>query len=70
MSFKFIRPIALCVLLTLPALVFRLGGVHPPSALGLFLFGAAVVASSFLLAWAAEAAVSIFPARWRSRSWP
>jgi cation:H+ antiporter len=56
MSFKLIRPLALCVLFTLPALVFRLGRMHPPAVLGLFLFGAAVVASSFLLAWAAEAA--------------
>jgi cation:H+ antiporter len=56
MSFKLIRPLALCVLFTLPALVLRLGGMHPPAVLGLFLFGAAVMASSFLLAWAAEAA--------------
>jgi cation:H+ antiporter len=56
MIFKLVRPLALCVLLTLPALVLRLGGVHPAAVVGLAVFGAAVVASSFLLAWAAEAA--------------
>jgi cation:H+ antiporter len=56
MSPKLARPIGLCVALTLPALVLRLGGVHPPAALGLAAFGTAVVAASFLLAWAAEAA--------------
>ena len=30
--------------------------MHPPAALGLLAFGTAVVAASFLLAWAAEAA--------------
>jgi cation:H+ antiporter len=53
MIFKLLRPLALCVLLTLPALVLRIGGVHPPAVVGLAVFGAAVVASSFLLAWAA-----------------
>src|SRR5436190_6044813 len=50
------RPIGLCVALTVPALVLRLGGVHPAAALSLAAFGTAVVAASFLLAWAAEAA--------------
>jgi cation:H+ antiporter len=50
------QPIAACVALTVPALVLRLGGVHPPAAFGLLAFGTAVVAASFLLAWAAEAA--------------
>jgi cation:H+ antiporter len=50
------QPIAGCVALTAPALVLRLAGVHPPAGLGLLAFGAAVVAASFLLAWAAEAA--------------
>ncbi|WP_433557518.1 sodium:proton exchanger [Pseudonocardia xinjiangensis] len=53
---KLIRPIALCVLLTLPALAVRISGLPLPALLGLVTFGAAVVASSFLLAWAAEAA--------------
>src|SRR5690242_21805962 len=56
MSPKLARPIGLCVALTVPALVLRLGGVHLPAAFGLLAFGAAVVAASFLLAWAAEAA--------------
>jgi cation:H+ antiporter len=56
MSPKLARPIGLCVALTAPALVLRLTGVHLPAALGLLAFGAAVVAASFLLAWAAEAA--------------
>src|SRR5690349_22761824 len=50
------RPIGLCVALAVPALVLRLAGVHPAAALSLAAFGTAVVASSFLLAWAAEAA--------------
>jgi cation:H+ antiporter len=50
------QPIAVCVALTVPALVLRLGGVHPAAALSLAAFGTAVVAASFLLAWAAEAA--------------
>jgi cation:H+ antiporter len=56
MSPKLARPIGLCVALTVPALVLRLGGVHLPAAFGLLAFGMAVVAASFLLAWAAEAA--------------
>ena len=56
MSPQLARPIGLCVALTVPALVLRLGGAHPPAALGLAAFGTAVVAASFLLAWGAEAA--------------
>jgi cation:H+ antiporter len=56
MSSKLARPIALCAMLTIPALFLRLSGVHPAAALGLLVFGTAVVAASFLLAWAAEAA--------------
>ena len=56
MSPKLARPIGLCVALTAPALILRLSGVHPAAALGLAAFGTAVVAASFLLAWAAEAA--------------
>ena len=40
----------------LPALVLRFGGLHPTPVLSLVIYGAAVVAASFLLAWAAEAA--------------
>jgi cation:H+ antiporter len=50
------RPVAVCAILAVPALVLRLSGAHPAAAAGLLVFGAAVVAASFLLAWAAEAA--------------
>ncbi len=56
MSSKLARPLALCVVLTVPALFLRLSGVHSAAPLSLATFGAAVVAASFLLAWAAEAA--------------
>jgi cation:H+ antiporter len=39
-----------------PAIVLRLSGVHPPPLAGIFVFGPAIVASAFLLVWAAEAA--------------
>ncbi|MGF2947555.1 sodium:proton exchanger [Mycobacterium sp. Lab-001] len=39
-----------------PAVVVRLGGLHPEPVAALLIFGAAVVSASFLLAWAAEAA--------------
>jgi cation:H+ antiporter len=39
-----------------PALVMRVGGLHPNPVVSLIAYGAAVVAASFLLAWAAEAA--------------
>lgn len=39
-----------------PALVVRLSGIHTSPLAGLVVYGAAVVAASFLLAWAAEAA--------------
>src|SRR5690348_2320106 len=56
MSSKLARPLVLCAALIIPAVFLRLSGGHPPAALGLVVFGTAVVASSFLLAWAAEAA--------------
>lgn len=39
-----------------PALVVRIAGLHAKPVAALLIFGAAVVAASFLLAWAAEAA--------------
>ncbi|MDT5347495.1 MAG: cation:H+ antiporter, partial [Mycobacterium sp.] len=39
-----------------PAVVVRIAGLHPQPVAALLIFGAAVVAASFLLAWAAEAA--------------
>ncbi|MEV1170355.1 sodium:proton exchanger [Nonomuraea sp. NPDC049784] len=53
---KLLRPLALCVVFTVPALVARLAGIHPSPLVALLMFGAAVVAASFVLAWAAEAA--------------
>jgi cation:H+ antiporter len=40
----------------IPALVVRLAGLHPNPVAALLIYGAAVVAASFLLAWAAETA--------------
>jgi cation:H+ antiporter len=53
---KLLRPLGLCAGLTVPALILRLSGTSPAPLLGLALFGMAVVAASFILAWAAEAA--------------
>ena len=41
---------------TLPGVLMRLGGLHLSPMIGLLAFGGAVVASAFMLAWAAEAA--------------
>lgn len=51
-----LRPVLLCLLLAVPAVAVRLGGTELASGLALATFGVAVVASSFVLAWAAEAA--------------
>ncbi|MGA7055068.1 MAG: sodium:proton exchanger, partial [Mycobacterium sp.] len=40
----------------IPALVVRTAGLHPNPVVALLIYGSAVVAASFLLAWAAEAA--------------
>ncbi|KTR37408.1 sodium:proton exchanger, partial [Curtobacterium oceanosedimentum] len=48
--------IAICIVIALPAVVFRVTGFAPNPVVDLLVFGAAVVAASFLLAWAAEAA--------------
>ncbi|MFD4636931.1 sodium:proton exchanger [Lentzea sp. NPDC058436] len=53
---KLLRPLSLCAALTLPALIARSAGLHPEALVALLMFGAAVVAASFVLAWAAEAA--------------
>ncbi len=47
---------ALCLALALPALFVRLAGIHPATPVALIVYGAGVVAASFVLAWAAEAA--------------
>ncbi len=56
MTSALLRRIGLCLLIALPALAMRIGGIHLTPVLDMVVFGAAVVAASFLLAWAAEAA--------------
>ncbi|BDZ51967.1 sodium/calcium exchanger family protein [Frondihabitans sucicola] len=51
-----IRRIVLCLAVAGPAIAFRITGFAPNPVLDLFVFGGAVVAASFMLAWAAEAA--------------
>ncbi|GAB2633876.1 sodium:proton exchanger [Prescottella soli] len=50
------RSLLVTAVLIIPALILRFGGLHPNPVLALAIYGAAVVAASFLLAWAAEAA--------------
>ncbi|WP_029373243.1 sodium:proton exchanger [Mycobacterium sp. UM_WWY] len=50
------RSLITTALFIAPALVVRIGGLHPNPVVALVIYGAAVVAASFLLAWAAEAA--------------
>jgi len=51
-----LRSIGLCTLIALPAIVTRLSGAHPDPVVAMLIYGVAVFAASFLLAWAAEAA--------------
>lgn len=51
-----VRSLAITAVVICPAVVVRVVGIHPSPVLGLITYGAAVVAASFLLAWAAEAA--------------
>ena len=55
-----INPLTRSLLMTAtfmaPAVFLRISGVHPSPVVSLVAFGAAVVAASFVLAWAAEAA--------------
>ncbi len=51
-----LRPVLVCLAVALPALALRLTGTHPAAPLALVAYGAGVVAASFVLAWAAEAA--------------
>lgn len=50
------RPVLLLLAVAIPAVVLRLTGTHPFAPLGILIFGLGVVAASFVLAWAAEAA--------------
>lgn len=51
-----VRSLLLAAVFVAPAVALRLTGVHPNPIVSLLAFGAAVVAASFVLAWAAEAA--------------
>lgn len=53
---QLLRRVLLCLGIAAPAMILRVLGLSPNPVLDLVLFGAAVVAASFLLAWAAEAA--------------
>src|ERR671912_542580 len=50
------RPVLLCLLVIVPAILLRLSGAQPVAPVALLIYGSAVVAASFVLAWAAEAA--------------
>ena len=54
--FRALRPVLLLLVVAIPAVVLRLTGTHPPALASILVFGLAVVAASFVLAWAAEAA--------------
>lgn len=51
-----VRRVTLCLAIAAPAIAFRITGFAPNPVVDLIVFGASVVAASFLLAWAAEAA--------------
>ena len=51
-----IRKLGLLIAIALPAVMLRALGAHGPAPVALLVFGVAVLAASFLLAWAAEAA--------------
>lgn len=53
---QLLRSICTTALFMAPALITRVGGLHPSPVLALVIYGAEVVAASFVLAWAAEAA--------------
>jgi cation:H+ antiporter len=48
--------VLLLLAVAIPAVVLRLSGTHPFAPIGILVFGLGVVAASFVLAWAAEAA--------------
>lgn len=53
---QLLRSVCITALFMAPALITRIGGLHPSPVVALVTYGAAVVAASFVLAWAAEAA--------------
>ena len=56
MSLSLPGKLAVVAGIALPAVLMRATGAHGPAPLALLIFGVAVLAASFLLAWAAEAA--------------
>jgi cation:H+ antiporter len=54
--FRALRPALFCLTAAIPAVALRFSGVHPSAPLAIVVFGLGVVAASFVLAWAAEAA--------------
>jgi Ca2+/Na+ antiporter len=54
--FTLIRSLLITAIFVAPAVVVRIAGLHLDPVAALLIYGAAVVAASFLLAWAAEAA--------------
>jgi cation:H+ antiporter len=48
--------VGLMLLVGLPGIVLRVGGIHPPAAVAAMIFGFAILAAAFLLGWAAETA--------------
>jgi cation:H+ antiporter len=54
--FRALRPVLFCLAAAVPAVVLRLSGAHLSAPLAIVVFGLGVVAASFVLAWAAEAA--------------
>ncbi|HLD99783.1 MAG TPA: sodium:proton exchanger [Bdellovibrionota bacterium] len=56
MIIKWQFKVLFAILLGLPAIVLRLSGIEPPAPIGMAVFGFAIVASAFLLAWGAETA--------------
>lgn len=52
---RLVVPLGIAGAIALPAIILRTSGTHPQPIPSLLLYGAAVVAASFLLAWAAEA---------------
>lgn len=53
---RFLSLIAIAVIATLPAVVFRVVGLRPDPILDAAIFGVAILAAGFLLSWGAEAA--------------
>ena len=56
MSASLVRAVGICAAVAAPAIALRVSGAVVPAPVSLIVFGAAVVAASFVLAWAADAA--------------